>query len=104
MHAPCNLQPTGVAFAEVAGQAGGAVANQCSPRPFSMDEAPDTAVQDFLVILEEHRKNCEREGKYIEADSALSGPTQGARVLSRDHTTCEQCGARCLAPSYPCRA
>jgi hypothetical protein len=38
-----------------------------------MDEAPDTAVQDFLAILEEHMKNCEREGKYIEADSALSG-------------------------------
>ena len=28
----------------------------------------DTAVQDFLEILEEHRKNCERQGKYVEAE------------------------------------
>jgi len=33
-----------------------------------MDEA--SAVHDFLVILEEHKKNCERAGKYIEADMA----------------------------------
>jgi len=32
------------------------------------DEA--SAVSDFLVILEEHKKNCERQGKYIEADIA----------------------------------
>jgi cobalamin biosynthesis Mg chelatase CobN len=30
----------------------------------------DTAVQDFLEILEEHRKNCERPGKYVEAEIA----------------------------------
>jgi cobalamin biosynthesis Mg chelatase CobN len=30
----------------------------------------DTAVQDFLEILEEHRKNCERQGKYVEAEIA----------------------------------
>ena len=34
------------------------------------DNAEDTAVQDFLQILEEHRKNCERQGKYIEAEIA----------------------------------
>ena len=28
------------------------------------------AVQDFLQILEEHRKNCERQGKYVEAEIA----------------------------------
>jgi cobalamin biosynthesis Mg chelatase CobN len=30
----------------------------------------DAAVQDFLEILEEHRKNCERQGKYVEAEIA----------------------------------
>ena len=27
-------------------------------------------MQDFLEILEEHRKNCERQGKYVEAEIA----------------------------------
>ena len=35
-----------------------------------MDPSEDTAVQDFLEILEEHRKNCERQGKYVEAEIA----------------------------------
>jgi cobalamin biosynthesis Mg chelatase CobN len=35
-----------------------------------MDQNEDTAVQDFLEILEEHRKNCERQGKYVEAEIA----------------------------------
>ena len=35
-----------------------------------MDANEDTAVQDFLEILEEHRKNCERQGKYVEAEIA----------------------------------
>lgn len=30
----------------------------------------DSAVQDFLQILEEHRKNCEQQGKYVEAEIA----------------------------------
>lgn len=30
----------------------------------------DTAVTDFLVLLEEHKKKCEAAGKYIEADIA----------------------------------
>jgi len=34
------------------------------------DPNEDTAVQDFLEILEEHRKNCERQGKYVEAEIA----------------------------------
>jgi len=41
------------------------------PRPSTpavMDDA--SAVHDFLIILEEHRKNCEKAGKYIEADVA----------------------------------
>lgn len=33
-------------------------------------ENDDSAVQDFLEILEEHRKNCERQGKYVEAEIA----------------------------------
>lgn len=35
-----------------------------------MDANEDAAVQDFLEILEEHRKNCERQGKYVEAEIA----------------------------------
>jgi hypothetical protein len=35
-----------------------------------MEPNEDTAVQDFLEILEEHRKNCERQGKYVEAEIA----------------------------------
>jgi len=36
-----------------------------------MDGADEeTAVQDFLQILEEHRRNCERQGKYVEAEIA----------------------------------
>ena len=35
-----------------------------------MQATEDSAVQDFLQILEEHRKNCERQGKYVEADIA----------------------------------
>ena len=27
-------------------------------------------MQDFIQILEEHRKNCERQGKYVEAEIA----------------------------------
>lgn len=30
----------------------------------------ETAVQDFIQILEEHRKNCEKQGKYVEAEIA----------------------------------
>ena len=33
-------------------------------------EDEDSAVQDFLNVLEEHRKNCEAEGKYVEAEIA----------------------------------
>eukprot|EP00596_Hydrurales_sp_CCMP1899_P004576 CAMPEP_0119042068 /NCGR_PEP_ID=MMETSP1177-20130426/14328_1 /TAXON_ID=2985 /ORGANISM="Ochromonas sp, Strain CCMP1899" /LENGTH=250 /DNA_ID=CAMNT_0007008585 /DNA_START=219 /DNA_END=967 /DNA_ORIENTATION=- len=35
-----------------------------------MADNEDTAVADFLEILEEHRKNCERQGKYVEAEIA----------------------------------
>ena len=38
---------------------------------FQMEpQSEDSAVQDFLEILEEHRKNCERQGKYVEAEIA----------------------------------
>uniref|UniRef100_A0A7S4F8F8 Uncharacterized protein n=1 Tax=Chrysotila carterae TaxID=13221 RepID=A0A7S4F8F8_CHRCT len=33
-------------------------------------EVEESAVHDFLLILEEHKKNCERQGKYVEADIA----------------------------------
>jgi hypothetical protein len=35
-----------------------------------MESAEDSAVADFLQILEEHRRNCERQGKYVEAEIA----------------------------------
>ncbi|RLN90549.1 hypothetical protein BBJ28_00012307 [Nothophytophthora sp. Chile5] len=34
------------------------------------ESVEDSAVNDFLLILEEHRKNCERQGKYVEAEIA----------------------------------
>ena len=37
-----------------------------------MDPSEDTAVQDFLEILEEHRKNCERQGELAPATAATS--------------------------------
>ena len=37
----------------------------------SQEQGPEeSAVADFLQILEEHRKNCERQGKYVEAEIA----------------------------------
>lgn len=27
-------------------------------------------IEDYLAVLEEHRKNCEREGNFVEADIA----------------------------------
>ncbi|KAH9131383.1 hypothetical protein AeNC1_019676 [Aphanomyces euteiches] len=35
-----------------------------------MGDVEDSAVADFLQILEEHRKNCEKQGKYVEAEIA----------------------------------
>ena len=35
-----------------------------------MEGGEESAVADFLQILEEHRKNCERQGKYVEAEIA----------------------------------
>jgi len=34
------------------------------------EQETDRAVHDFLAILEEHKRNCERAGKYIEAEIA----------------------------------
>ncbi|CAM9879227.1 unnamed protein product [Chrysoparadoxa australica] len=36
----------------------------------AMDINEESAVADFLEILEEHRRNCERQGKYVEAEIA----------------------------------
>ena len=36
----------------------------------SSEAETDRAVHDFLAILVEHKRNCERAGKYIEADIA----------------------------------
>lgn len=40
------------------------------PYFIALMDSEDAAVQDFLEILEEHRKNCERQGKYVEAEIA----------------------------------
>lgn len=34
------------------------------------ESADETAVQEFLHILDEHRKTCEKQGKYVEAELA----------------------------------
>ena len=39
-----------------------------------MEEVSDSAIKEFLTILEEHKKTCEREGKYLEADGAQRPP------------------------------
>ena len=36
----------------------------------TMNETQESAIADFLQILEEHRKNCEQQGKYVEAEVA----------------------------------
>ena len=36
-----------------------------------MNETQESAIADFLQILEEHRKNCEQQGKYVEAEGEL---------------------------------
>ena len=41
-----------------------------SSREQREDEEGAAAVAEFVQILEEHKKTCEREGKYIEADIA----------------------------------
>lgn len=35
-----------------------------------MENNEESAVAEFLEILEDHRKNCERQGKYVEAEIA----------------------------------
>lgn len=35
-----------------------------------MDETQESAIVDFLQILDEHRKNCVQQGKYVEAEVA----------------------------------
>jgi len=32
----------------------------------------ETAIEEFIQILEEHRRNCERQGKYMEAEIATN--------------------------------
>jgi hypothetical protein len=55
------------------------------------DPTEDTAVSDFLDVLEEHRKNCERQGKYVEAEIAknrleeLKLHEENRRRVSFDH-------------------
>ncbi len=43
---------------------------QMAAHELAIGSSEDSAVQDFLQILEEHRKNCEKQGKYVEAEIA----------------------------------
>ena len=38
--------------------------------PTSAEDGQSSAIQEFVEILEEHRKNCEQQGKYVEAEIA----------------------------------
>lgn len=35
-----------------------------------MDMPENGKVEDYLAVLEEHRRNCEREGNFVEAEMA----------------------------------
>lgn len=54
-----------------------------------MENAEDSAVADFLQILEEHRRNCERQGKYVEAEIAKNR-------LDELKVICQQHNSKCL--------
>ena len=44
-----------------------------SPNKNGSLEMPENGkVEDYLAVLEEHRRNCEREGNYVEAEMAKS--------------------------------
>ena len=34
------------------------------------EDGGEANLEDYIEILDEHRKNCEREGKYVEAEMA----------------------------------
>ena len=60
-----------------------------------MDLEEDSAVQDFLEILEEHRKNCEAEGKYVEAEIAKNRLEE--LKLHEENRRCEALRSRQIA-------
>ena len=59
------------------------------------DEDQQTAVNDFLAILEEHKKNCEQAGKYIEADIAKKRLEELRQHEVRVHRIEHACKAIC---------
>ena len=40
------------------------------PTSTNTEDGQSSAIQEFVEILEEHRKNCEQQGKYVEAEIA----------------------------------
>lgn len=36
----------------------------------SLEMPENGKIEDYLAVLEEHRKNCEREGNFVEAEMA----------------------------------
>jgi hypothetical protein len=41
-----------------------------------MEEGNQENIEDFIAVLEEHRKTCEMEGKYVEAEMAKNRITE----------------------------
>ena len=79
-------------------------------------DSEDAAVQDFLEILEEHRKNCERQGKYVtvlnvstikplDQDAVISlAQKSGCLVTVEEHQIAGGLGsaiAECVSAHYP---
>jgi hypothetical protein len=43
-----------------------------SPHKNGLEMPENGKYEDYLAVLEEHRKNCEREGNFVEAEMAKS--------------------------------
>jgi hypothetical protein len=41
-----------------------------SPSKAGLEMPENGKVEDYLAVLEEHRRTCEREGNYVEAEMA----------------------------------
>lgn len=41
-----------------------------SPVKGGLDMPENGKMEDYLAVLEEHRRNCEREGNFVEAEMA----------------------------------
>lgn len=44
--------------------------SQDSPQKQGLELPENGKIDDYLAVLEEHRRNCEREGNFVEAEMA----------------------------------